>query len=162
MLSQTLIGERMLRPASPYLDKLLGSTRLPSRGGPRSNSQSHSHPLRQSTWRSQNFQRRSFTCVSCSATWDSLYEDNTACIEWGNNVIGGRERAKHIDIRKHFANETIKNGHMTLKKIATTAQLADIMTKGVSQLQWTMCIERLLRQPLKPSDKSVMAQEGED
>jgi hypothetical protein len=92
----------------------------------------------------------------------TVYEDNTACIEWGNNVIGGRERAKHIDIRKHFANETIKNGHMTLKKIATTAQLADIMTKGVSQLQWTMCIEGLLGQPLKPSDKSVMAQEGED
>jgi hypothetical protein len=22
-----------------------------------------------------------------------LYEDNTACIKWGNNVIGGRERA---------------------------------------------------------------------
>ena len=21
-----------------------------------------------------------------------IYEDNTACIEWGNNVIGGRER----------------------------------------------------------------------
>ncbi len=28
-----------------------------------------------------------------------VYEDNLACIEWGNNVIGGRERAKHIDIR---------------------------------------------------------------
>ena len=27
-----------------------------------------------------------------------VYEDNTACIEWTNNVIGGRERAKHIDI----------------------------------------------------------------
>ena len=24
----------------------------------------------------------------------TVYEDNTACIEWGNNVIGGRERAK--------------------------------------------------------------------
>ncbi len=34
-----------------------------------------------------------------------VYEDNTACIEWGNNVIGGRERAKHIDIRKHFVHE---------------------------------------------------------
>ncbi len=30
------------------------------------------------------------------------YEDNTACIEWGNHIIGGRERAKYIDIRKHF------------------------------------------------------------
>ena len=26
------------------------------------------------------------------------YEDNTVCNEWGNNVLGGCERAKHIDI----------------------------------------------------------------
>ena len=45
-----------------------------------------------------------------------IYEDNTACIEWGNNVIGGRERAKHIDIRKHFAHEVIQNGEMRLIK----------------------------------------------
>ena len=43
-----------------------------------------------------------------------VYEDNTACIEWDNNVIGGRERAKHIDIRKHFAHEVIQNGQMRL------------------------------------------------
>ena len=72
------------------------------------------------------------------------YEDNSACIEWGNNVIGGRERAKHIDIRKYFANETIKNGHMILKKVTTTAQLADIMTKGVKLPQWEMCTKGLL------------------
>ncbi len=49
-----------------------------------------------------------------------VYEDNTACIEWGNNVIGGRERAKHIDIRKHFAHEVIRNGEMKLIKVSTT------------------------------------------
>jgi hypothetical protein len=38
-----------------------------------------------------------------------IFEDNTACIEWGNNVIGGRECATHIDIRKHFAHEVIQN-----------------------------------------------------
>ncbi len=48
-----------------------------------------------------------------------VYEDNTACIEWGNNVIGGRERAKHIDIRKHFAHEVIQNGHMKLVRVST-------------------------------------------
>ncbi len=31
-----------------------------------------------------------------------VYEDNTACVELGNHIIGGRERAKYIDIRKHF------------------------------------------------------------
>ncbi len=40
-----------------------------------------------------------------------VYEDNLnrACIWWGSHVIGGRERAKHIDIRQHFAQETIQN-----------------------------------------------------
>ena len=37
-----------------------------------------------------------------------VYEDNTACIEWRNNIVGGRERAKHIYIRKHFAHEVIQ------------------------------------------------------
>ena len=55
--------------------------------------------------------------------------DNTLCIEWGNNVIGGRERAKHIDIRKHFAHEVIQNGQMRLVKVPTSAQMNDIMTK---------------------------------
>ncbi len=43
-----------------------------------------------------------------------IYEDNTACIEWGNHVIGGRKRAEHIDKRKHCAHETIQNRQMRL------------------------------------------------
>jgi hypothetical protein len=58
-----------------------------------------------------------------------VYEDNTACIEWGNNVISGRERAKHIDIRKHFSHEVILSEEMKLIKVSTTLQLADILTK---------------------------------
>ena len=54
-----------------------------------------------------------------------MYEDNAACIEWGNHVISGRERAKHIDIRKHFAHETIQNRQMRLIKVETSSQLAD-------------------------------------
>ena len=46
-----------------------------------------------------------------------VFEDNTTCIEWGNHIIGGRERAKHIDIRKHFAHEDIQNQHMRLMKV---------------------------------------------
>jgi hypothetical protein len=29
--------------------------------------------------------------------WTPVYEDNNACIEWGNNIVGGCERAKHIE-----------------------------------------------------------------
>jgi hypothetical protein len=35
-------------------------------------------------------------------------------------VIGGRERAKHIDIRKHFAHEVIRNQEIRLIKIDIT------------------------------------------
>ncbi len=51
-----------------------------------------------------------------------MYEDNSACIEWGNNVIGGREQAKHIDIHKHFAHEVIRNGEMKLIKVLTMSR----------------------------------------
>ena len=36
-------------------------------------------------------------------------------------VYGGRDRAKHIDIRKHFAHEVIQNGQMRLVKVPTSA-----------------------------------------
>ena len=35
-------------------------------------------------------------------------QDKTACIEWGDNVIGGRERGKHMDIRRHLGHEVIR------------------------------------------------------
>ena len=73
-----------------------------------------------------------------------IHEDNSACIEWGNNVIGGRERAKHIDIRKHFAHEVIQNGVMRLIKDPTSAQLADILTKGLHFPQVQICVEGIL------------------
>ena len=77
----------------------------------------------------------------------------------GNNVIGGRERAKQIDVRKHLAHEANKNGHLILKKVPTTLQLADIMTKDVKQPQWGMCMDGLLGKPLVPSVQTVVAQE---
>jgi hypothetical protein len=74
-----------------------------------------------------------------------VYEDNTACIEWGNHVIGGRERAKHIDIRKHFAHEVIQNQQMRLIKVDTSLQLADIFTKPLPYPQFQACIQGILR-----------------
>jgi hypothetical protein len=73
-----------------------------------------------------------------------MYEDNTTRIEWGNNVIGRRERAKHIDIRKHFAHEVIRNGEMKPIKVSTTSQLADILTKGLHLPQFLACVNGVL------------------
>ena len=60
-----------------------------------------------------------------------VFEDSTACIEWANLVIGGRERANHVDIRKHFAHEMVQNGHMRWYKIAMEFQLADLLTQAL-------------------------------
>ena len=73
-----------------------------------------------------------------------VYADNAACIEWGNHVIGGRERAKHIDIRKHFAHETIQNRQMRLIQVETSSQLADIFTKPLQLQQFLACRDGLL------------------
>ena len=74
-----------------------------------------------------------------------VYEHNTACSEWTNNVIGGRECAKHIDIRKHFAHETAQLGHLRFKRESTTDQLADVFTKSLQPAQFASIIVRLLR-----------------
>ena len=74
-----------------------------------------------------------------------MYEDNTACIEWGNHVIGGRERAKHIDIREHFAHEVIQRQEMRLIKVDTSLQLADIFTKPLPYPQFLECLQGILR-----------------
>ncbi len=75
---------------------------------------------------------------------DAVYEDNIACIEWGNNIISCRERAKHIDIRKHFTHEVIQNSHLRLVRVDTSEQLAEIFTKGLHYQQWEACITAIL------------------
>ena len=74
----------------------------------------------------------------------TLHEDNVAYIEWGNYAIGGRERVKHIDIRKHFTHETIQNRKMRLVKVDTSHQLADIFTKPLQLPQFLACREGIL------------------
>ncbi len=57
-----------------------------------------------------------------------MFEDNTLCIEWLNHVLGCRERAKHMDILRHFAHETVQNGHIGLNQIQTEHSQADLAT----------------------------------
>jgi hypothetical protein len=76
---------------------------------------------------------------------DPVHEDSNACIEWGNNVIGGRERAKQIDIRKHFAHEVIQSGHICLVMVDTANQLADVFNKSLQLAQFAACMSGILR-----------------
>ena len=80
-------------------------------------------------------------------SWTPVYEDNTACIEWSNHVIGGRERAKHIDIRKYYAHDAVQNGYLRLLKVATTDQLADALTKSLQPGPFASCISGIHGRP---------------
>ena len=82
----------------------------------------------------------------------AVFEDNTACNEWANNVMGGREREKHIDIRKHFAHEAVQNGHTRLYKIPTEYQLADLLTKGLQLAQFEKSLYSLLGEDPQKAD----------
>jgi hypothetical protein len=84
--------------------------------------------------RNMGFQQRPDTPV---------YEDNTACIKWGNHVISGRERTKHIDIHKHFAHEIIQNCKMCLIKVDILEQLADVFIKALPYLLFHPCIQKI-------------------
>ena len=93
-----------------------------------------------------------------------VYENNAACIESGNHVIGGRERARHIDIRKNFADEMIQNRQMRLIKAETSSQIADNFTKPLQLQKFPACRDGLLTgqsgQALPASPRGPCNQEG--
>ncbi len=74
-----------------------------------------------------------------------VYEDNTACIKWGNYVIGGRERAKYINLHKHVAHETTQNSQTRLIKVDTSKQLSDLFTQALPHAQFLACIHRIIK-----------------
>ena len=72
--------------------------------------------------------------------------------QWFSSVCSGAgsetplsKESKHIDIRKHFAHEVIQNGQMRLVKVPTSAQMADILTKGLHLQQVLACVDGLLQ-----------------
>ena len=58
--------------------------------------------------------------------------------------LGHIKDAKHIDIRHHFIRDDVKNHVYEINWISTKYQLADIFTKGLSQLQYAYLCDRIL------------------
>ena len=58
-----------------------------------------------------------------------VYEDNEAAIKWSESPCG-MERARHIDLRKHFVHEKVREMEMALVKIEGHEQVADAFTKS--------------------------------
>ena len=72
-----------------------------------------------------------------------IMEDNQACIAMGNNPIT-HKRTKHIDVRYHFVREKVESKEVELVYIPTQHQLADILTKPLSNIRLAMIRNRMM------------------
>ena len=58
----------------------------------------------------------------------TLFEDNKGAEELAK-VPKNRPRTKHIAVKYHHFREAVKDGTLQVKRVSTTEQQADIMTK---------------------------------
>jgi hypothetical protein len=68
-----------------------------------------------------------------------IFADNETWIRWSEGSVGGSDRAKHIDLRKHFVHDARQHGTLQLQKIDSKFNGADLFTKP---FQDTMLFER--------------------
>jgi hypothetical protein len=76
-----------------------------------------------------------------------LYTDSQSAKSLAKNPVF-HERTKHIDIQYHYARESILEGRTNLLYIPTAEQLADGLTKAISNEKWSILIENLGLQAL--------------
>ena len=62
-----------------------------------------------------------------------IFEDNKCCVAWSEGSVGGSERAKHIDLRKHFVHDAVQAKILKLQKIDSKYNAADLLTKALDQ-----------------------------
>jgi len=71
-----------------------------------------------------------------------VYEDNEACIVLAQ-TDQHKPRTKHISIKWHHFRDQIQNGNITISKIASADNIADILTKPLVRVK-----HEALRQPM--------------
>ena len=71
-----------------------------------------------------------------------VYCDNKAAISIAHNPVL-HDRTKHIEVDKHFIREKIESGLICIPYIPTTQQVADILTKGLPNQQFSVLVNKL-------------------
>ena len=62
-----------------------------------------------------------------------IFEDNRTCIAWSEGAVGCSDRANHIDLRKHFVHNAVKEGVLSLHPVRSEDNVADILTKPLAE-----------------------------
>jgi hypothetical protein len=71
-----------------------------------------------------------------------LKVDNKSALALAKNPVF-HERSKHIRIKYHFIRDCLEDGSIKASHIATTDQLADILTKSVGNSKFQEMRERI-------------------
>ena len=72
----------------------------------------------------------------------TVFEDNTGAEELAQTEKY-RPRTKHIAVKYHHFRDKVRDGSITIERIDTKQQLADILTKGLAKPQFEKLRERL-------------------
>jgi hypothetical protein len=74
----------------------------------------------------------------------AIGEDNRTCIAWSEGSVGGSDRAKHIDLRKHFVHEAVQASHIKLNPVRSADNLADLFTKPLPRSSFESLRNRIM------------------
>lgn len=72
----------------------------------------------------------------------SLMCDSQSAIHLAKNQVH-HARTKHIDVRYHFVRDVIEEGRISLAKVHTDENSADMLTKVVSGGKFQHCLDLL-------------------
>jgi len=74
----------------------------------------------------------------------AIGEDNRTCIAWSEGSVGGSDRAKHIDLRKHFVHDSVQASHIKLNPVRSADNLADLFTKPLPRSSFESLRNRII------------------
>mmetsp|Transcript_29663 Transcript_29663/g.60922 ORF Transcript_29663/g.60922 Transcript_29663/m.60922 type:complete len:125 (-) Transcript_29663:51-425(-) len=76
---------------------------------------------------------RSFGLAQVCPT--EVWEDNAACIQIAENLVN-RKFTRHIDVRRYFVRDLVRDKVVKLVKCAGTHNVADALTKSLPAPAW--------------------------
>lgn len=82
-----------------------------------------------------------------------VYCDNISAVYMSSNPVQHR-RTKHIELDIHFVHEKIALGELHVLHVPSSAQFADVMTKGLPMMMFTELWSSL---SIRPSDTPTVA-----